>query len=213
MKMMAHQAIGRALANRSFHRLAPRFPGRASGRRRGWNGAFRFSGRYKSLIVDGSGNGYLKTVCDYVHLNAARAKLLAPEQPLRDYDWSSYPLYLQAPRRRPAWLRVDRLLGEHGIARDTAAGRKEFQRRMEARRAAESEEDYKAVRRGWCLGEAAFRKEWLAQMAEQAGSNHYGEEIRESAEEKAERIVVAELKQQDGRRRTWSSAGKEMPAR
>ncbi len=27
-----------------------------------------FSGRYKSLIVDGSGSGYLKTVCDYVHL-------------------------------------------------------------------------------------------------------------------------------------------------
>ena len=32
-----------------------------------------FSGRYKSLIVDGSGNGYLRTVCDYVHLNPARA--------------------------------------------------------------------------------------------------------------------------------------------
>ena len=30
-----------------------------------------FSGRYKSLIVDGSGDGYLKTVCDYVHLNPA----------------------------------------------------------------------------------------------------------------------------------------------
>ena len=28
-----------------------------------------FSGRYKSLIVDGSRNGYLKTVCDYVHLS------------------------------------------------------------------------------------------------------------------------------------------------
>ncbi len=28
-----------------------------------------FSGRYKSLLVDGSGNGHLKTVCDYVHLN------------------------------------------------------------------------------------------------------------------------------------------------
>ena len=27
-----------------------------------------FSGRYKSLLVDGSGNGYLKTVCDDVHL-------------------------------------------------------------------------------------------------------------------------------------------------
>ena len=27
-----------------------------------------FSGRYKSLIVEGSGDGYLRTVCDYVHL-------------------------------------------------------------------------------------------------------------------------------------------------
>ena len=34
-----------------------------------------FSGRYKSLVVDGSGTGYLKTVCDYVHLNPVRAKL------------------------------------------------------------------------------------------------------------------------------------------
>jgi putative transposase len=26
-----------------------------------------FSGRYKALLVDGSSNGYLKTVCDYVN--------------------------------------------------------------------------------------------------------------------------------------------------
>src|SRR5215472_16980098 len=32
-----------------------------------------FSGRYKALIVDGSGNGYLKSVCDYVHLDPVRA--------------------------------------------------------------------------------------------------------------------------------------------
>src|SRR6266404_5512349 len=74
-----------------------------------------FSGRYKSLIVDGSGNGYLKTVCDYVHLNPVRAKLLKSRQPLSDYAWSSYPGYLAAPSRRPGWLRVDRLLGEWGI--------------------------------------------------------------------------------------------------
>ena len=35
-----------------------------------------FAGRYKALSVDGSGNGYLRTVCDYVHLNPVRAKLL-----------------------------------------------------------------------------------------------------------------------------------------
>ena len=37
-----------------------------------------FSGRYKALIVDGRSNGYLRTVCDYVHLNPVRAKLLNP---------------------------------------------------------------------------------------------------------------------------------------
>ena len=41
-----------------------------------------FGGRYKALVVDGSGDGYLKTVCDYVHLNPARAKLLAEGQRL-----------------------------------------------------------------------------------------------------------------------------------
>src|SRR5438874_3076329 len=49
-----------------------------------------FSGRYKALVVDGSGDGYLRTVCDYVHLNPVRARLLTDEQPLRDYTWSSY---------------------------------------------------------------------------------------------------------------------------
>src|SRR2546422_5319463 len=66
-----------------------------------------FSGRYKALLVEGSGNGYLKTACDYVHLNPARAGLLRPEQSLSEFSWSSYPLYL-SPAKRPAWLRVDR---------------------------------------------------------------------------------------------------------
>src|SRR6202142_1876287 len=54
-----------------------------------------FSGRYKALIVDGSGSGYLKTVCDYVHLNPARAKLLlGTEQMLSSFPWSSLRFYL-----------------------------------------------------------------------------------------------------------------------
>ena len=56
-----------------------------------------FSGRYKGLPVDASGTGYLKSACDYVHLNPVRAGLLRPEQPLEAYPWSSYPLYLKAP--------------------------------------------------------------------------------------------------------------------
>ena len=48
-----------------------------------------FSGRYKALLVEGSGNGYLKTACDYVHLNPVRAQLLGTEDRLLAYPWSS----------------------------------------------------------------------------------------------------------------------------
>ncbi len=160
-----------------------------------------FSGRYKSLIVDGSGKGYLRTVCDYVHLNPVRAKLLSPEASLRSYRWSSYRWYLGAPGKRPAWLRVDRLLGEMGIPKDSAAGRREFERRMEKRGRQEDRQEYQPVRRGWCLGDKRFRKELLAQTAERVGESHYGAERQETGEEKAEGIVVEEL-----RRRRWTEA-------
>jgi len=153
-----------------------------------------FSGRYKALIVDGSGTGYLKTVCDYVHLNPARAKLIPSEQPLSAYQWSSWPEYLKSPGKRWEWLRVDRLLGEYRIPQDSAAGRRVLAEALEARRARESGSDYKRIRRGWCLGEESFRKELLEQMSGRLGAEHYGEERLETAAEKAEGIVLAELK-------------------
>ena len=152
-----------------------------------------FGGRYKALVVEGGGNGYLRTVCDYVHLNPVRAKLLGWERPLQVFAWSSYPEYLKTPARRPAGLRVDRLLGEAGIPRDTPGGRRQFALRMEERRGQESGGAWKAIRRGWCLGDETFRKELLAQMAEKMGEHHYGQERRESATEKAERMVRREL--------------------
>src|SRR3989440_8178667 len=71
-----------------------------------------FAGRYKALIVDGSGTGYLRTVCDYVHLNPVRAGLLKPDERLLAYPWSSLGYCLAAQQHRPKWIRVDRLLGE-----------------------------------------------------------------------------------------------------
>jgi len=158
-----------------------------------------FSGRYKSLIVDGSSAGYLRVVGDYVHLNPVRARLLAPQQPLRTYRWSSYGEYLQAPSRRPAWLRVDRLFGEMGIRQDSAAGRRRFEVMMEERRQRDEPGEWKAVRRGWCLGDEQFRKELLAQMDQRMGQRYYGgTERQETAEARAERILAEEL-----RRRKW----------
>lgn len=153
-----------------------------------------FSGRYKALIVDGSGNGYLKTVCDYVHLNPVRANLVAADQPLRTFLWSSLPEYLKAPRRRQPWLRVDRLLGETGIPQDTAAGRRQFELRIEERRAQERGGDWKKLRRSWCLGDATFRQQLLEMMDGHMGDHHYGAQRSESAQHKAERLVQAGLK-------------------
>lgn len=152
-----------------------------------------FSGRYKSLIVDGSSRGYLRKVGDYVHLNPVRAKLLKAEQPLKAYRWSSYPEYLKGASRRVKWLRVDRLLGEAGIPRDSRAGRRQFELRMEEIRQQTDAEQWRQVRQGWYLGDEEFRAELLRQVQEKVGPNHYGRERGEAAESKAKRIVQEEL--------------------
>jgi len=74
------------------------------------------------------------------------------------------------------WLRVDRLLGEMGIFKDNAAGQREFERATEARRAEANEEEWKRVRRGWCLGGETFREKILARMDGTVGAEHFGEE-------------------------------------
>ena len=114
--------------------------------------------------------------------------------PLESYEWTSYGDYLKAPSQRPRWLRVDRLLGEKRIAKDSPAGRREFARLMEERRAQEGSSDYRTIRRGWCIGSEEFRKELLAAAVERIGANHYGHERQETLQERAERIIEEEIK-------------------
>ena len=152
-----------------------------------------FSGRYKALLVDASRPGYLKTVCDYVHLNPARAKLLKAAQPLERFQWSSYPLYLAPPRRRPAWMRVDRLLGEWGVPKDSAAGRRVFAAGLEQRRAEDQREMCRRVERGWFVGGEEFRRELLEQVTTAPGPAHYGEVVQEAVAQQAERFVKERL--------------------
>ncbi len=101
-----------------------------------------FSGRYKALVVDGSGHGYLHSVCAYVPLNPGRANLLRAEQSLRDFIWSRYPEYRKEPARRG-----DRLLGERGSPQDRAAGRAQFEQRLEEHRRPESGTDWQGCGR------------------------------------------------------------------
>jgi len=152
------------------------------------------SGRYKAQLVEGSGNGYLRTACDYVHLNPVRAQLLKPEERLLAYPWSSLGYYLAAPEHRPNWVRVDRLLGEHGLPGDTPAARQEFERRMEARRLEPGDQaGLQALRRGWLLGSQEFRDQMLEQIDDKIGEHHFGKLRLQTAEAKAEGIITEEL--------------------
>ena len=65
---------------------------------------------------------------------------------------------------------------------------------MEERRGLEEGDEFKPIRRGWCLGEEKFREELLTQMSERMGAEHYGEERAEAAEALAELIIAEELK-------------------
>ena len=153
-----------------------------------------FAGRYKSLIVDDRDAYYLRVVADYVHLNPSRAGMVKVEEALKAYRWSSYAQYLARGADRPKWLRVDRVLGEHGIRRDDRAGRLAFARRMEALRREEAEaSDYKEVRRGWRFGTEEFVARMLDRIERSSGDSHSRREAEESMEQRAERIVAEGL--------------------
>jgi putative transposase len=173
-----------------------------------------FSGRYKALVVEGGGSGYLRTVCDYTHLNPVRAGLLSPKSRLLEYPWSSFSHYLTESRHRPGWLRVDRLLGEHGIGKDNAVGRREFERRMESRRAGEGDpEQWKGMRRGWCVGSPEFKHALLERLHGQLGPSHSGS-LRQGADQaRAETVIAAELRRLGWKEKDLQQRAKTDPAK
>ncbi len=154
-----------------------------------------FGGRYKALLVDGRRGAYLRQVCDYVHLNPVRAGMLRRNEKVHSYRWSSCAHYLKNKGKRPAWLRANRLLGEHGLLNDGARARREFSRRMESmRQEANRPEELRAIRRGWKLGAEDF-VDWIVEKMEvPAQEAHPGRDRDETEQAKALRIVREELK-------------------
>lgn len=159
-----------------------------------------FQGRYKALVVDGESGDYFSTVAGYIHLNPARAKLFDLEKgDLADYRWSSYPLYLDPPKR-PDWLCVDRVLGNHQW-QDGAAGRRSYREYLRSRvleiagceNRAEYDAGWDRIRRGWYLGDETFRKELMARMddvvAGKQRDSFSGEQVTGHDEVEAERLV------------------------
>ncbi len=151
-----------------------------------------FGGRYKAQMIDGRSPAYLRTACDYVHLNPARAGIIAEQEPLETYAWSSYPAYLRV-KERPDWLAVERLLGEHGLQEDTAGNRREFSRRMEQQRQEPEAAVAKNLQRGWKHGAEDFA-DWLAdKLARRGHQTERAAERRETDEALARRIIAEGL--------------------
>jgi putative transposase len=153
-----------------------------------------FAGRYKSLLIDGATPGYLRTACDYVHLNPARAKLLGSRERLHKYRWSNYPSYLRGRQRREPWLRCDRLLGEHGLQKESRRSRLEFARSMEHRRAEPNDPMAQQIRRGWSFGAEDFIARLLDRMSGKVSEHHHARERVQTDQQRAEAIISARLK-------------------
>ena len=84
-------------------------------------------------------------------------------------------------------------MGEHGVPKDSVAGRGQFSRQLQRRSDEERSTDYRQIRRGWCVGSEEFRQELLAAAVERVGPNHYGAARHETDEQIAQRIIREEI--------------------
>lgn len=166
-----------------------------------------FQGRYKALNVDQGDRTHFQAVSTYIHLNPVRAGWIREAgEPLGSYPWSSYPGYLVRPRKRPAWLRVDRVLGSLGFGADDAQGRRGYEAYMEARvvecrldKARKVlEADWNRIRRGWYLGEASFKEQLLERLGRlldrRKAASVSGEAVRARTEQEAEQWIQKALR-------------------
>ena len=98
----------------------------------------------------------------------------------------------------PRKLRVEYEGAIYRVKEDSSAGRRQLEGGMEQRRELERSQEngeWKRLRRGWCFGPKNFREELLDQIGRQQGKQHCGEELRESEEQKAGRLIGQALKQ------------------
>ncbi|MEM7393955.1 MAG: transposase [Verrucomicrobiota bacterium] len=132
-----------------------------------------FQGRYKSIPVDGRDSAYLQTVCNYVHLNPARAGLIGGETGYRvaDYPWSSSWYLDKAPSNDPEWLDLKRICDLHVPYSQGSTLRLAYlsflDSKVQQERDQESEPElYGQLRRGWAFGGDSFKETVKEKMAD-----------------------------------------------
>ena len=129
-----------------------------------------FAGRYKALLVDGSGDGYLRTVCDYVHLNRCGPGwcVRQPRSPALA-GAGSLGLSGSRPNSVPNGSGRTGCWGEGDSARIVRRAVADSAGKCRTAAAGGAESDYQSIRQGWCLGSEEFRQELLAAVVERVG--------------------------------------------
>ncbi len=167
-------------------------------RRRGLSGHL-FAGRYRAVPVAPDGPYFLEA-CLHALLNPARTGLLAPGQFLTASPATSAAWCMQPPAQRPVWFVVERLFAAAGLSGDSAEARRTFAELLESRRVAPEPDLWRALRRGWCFGDEAFRAELLSRLRATVPDNRRGPVPPEAQVQLGRMLVAEELA-----RRGWSA--------
>jgi len=165
-----------------------------------------FQGRYKAVIMDEDEDGYTQRVSDYIHLNPVRAgRVDLRNQCVKDYSWSSFPEYVSTPRRRNRWLTTSRVYAALAL-KDDRGGRRAYEEYMEERAKVAltkkgrclQDAEWKAIRRGWCLGGKEYKERLLEMLDElildASGEAYVGQAVREHGERAADVLIGEGLK-------------------
>lgn len=168
-------------------------------RRRGQSGHL-FAGRYRAVLVAPEGPYFLEA-CLHVLLNPARAGQVSPGQRLAAHPATSARWCLRPVDERPPWFVAERLLAVAGLPVHATEAGPAFADWLESRRGAPEPDLWRALRRGWCFGDEAFRAEVLARWREAAPDHRRGPLPSEAQVRVGRQIVAEELA-----RRGWSVA-------
>lgn len=115
-----------------------------------------FQGRFKSLVIE-DGEGF-RRVCDYIHLNPARARVV-PVDEIGAYRRSSLWHYLND--KGADWMDGVWLLNAVGGLKDNPAGWRQYCARlgvMMGDKEVRESLSAKHLSRGWCVGDGEFKR-------------------------------------------------------
>jgi len=157
-----------------------------------------FQGRYKAVMIDAEESGFTARVSTYIHLNPLRAGL---EKKAGEYLWSSLSVYL-GRAKAPAWLEMERVYGSVEIdSRKRLEGReygRYLNRVIRANARCKVRGDgWELLRRGWCIGDDAFRARLLKAIGKKvagARAETYGGGAKRAHDERyADKLIQAGL--------------------